>query len=892
MRTWHNAEVDKVIDVLKTTNNGLQSNDAQNRLTEYGYNELVEKKKKSMFLFFLDQFNNLVIIILIIAAIISGFLGKDIEAISIITIVILAAVLGFIQEYQASKAIDSLKKMAAPNATVLRDGETKIIPSRELVPGDVVLLKAGDKIPADSRLIDVSNLKVDEAALTGESLPVEKTKIIFENENLPIGDRKNLVFMGTSVSYGRAKAVVTETGMKSEFGKIATLLQETGINKTPLMKNLDSLGKVLGIIAIAVAALMSIIGVLKGYEIVTMFVWGVAIAVAVIPEALPAVVTISLALGVKRMVKRRALIRKLPAVETLGATQIICSDKTGTLTKDEMTIRKIFYPNKVIDVTGIGYAPEGDFFEGTNKLNIREDARLQRLLEYGALCNDAKLIKDEENVWDILGDPTEGSITVTAAKAKINIDEVQNLHPRTNEIPFSSETKRMTTIHKYDKNFISISKGAPEIILNSSTHYRNNGNIFELDENTKKHFYEVYDQFATQALRVIAISSKELISDSELAVAEVGMVFEGLFGMIDPPRDEVKAAIKTCEEAGIKPIMITGDHKITAVAIAKELGIMKDGLAYSGSEVEQMTDAELDIAVTKTDVFARIAPAHKLKIVNSLMNQGKVVAMTGDGVNDAPALKRADIGVAMGITGTDVSKEASDMILTDDNFASIIAAVEEGRSIFENIRKYIIFLLSGNMGTVLSLIVILLLGLPKPLLAVNILFINFIMDGLIAIAIGVAPPEPGIMKRKPRNVSEGIFNRESLIFTLIAGTVIASACLAIFMVLLPSDFQGQEANSFILTMFFVTLILARIFNSLNCSSINDSIFKKGVLSNKYLFLGISASLLLTILIVYVPFLNTVFSTSPLTLENWLMAAGFAFSVVIVMEIRKAIIKIK
>ena len=711
---------------------------------------------------------------------------------------------------------------------------------------------------------------------------MKKNIEVIEDLTSPLGDRKNMVYMGTAVSYGRGKAVVTSTGMQTEFGKIAGLLQSTENRKTPIQENLDQLGKKLGIFAIVLASVMSLIGVLRDEPIVKMFTWGVALAVAVIPEALPAVVTISLALGVRRMVKRRALIRKLPAVETLGAINIICSDKTGTLTQDEMTIRKIYTANKLVNVTGVGYDPDGDFNLNDKKIDIAEHPDLLRLLTVSAQCNDT-LLKKIDGSWDIMGDPTEGAMVVAAVKAGIDVDFIRNQNPRIDEIPFSSETKRMTTIHKIRHKLESYSKGAVEIILDSCSTYLEGEETRELTPEVREKIISTANEMSSHALRVLALSARNFDSNSfTMEKSEKEMTFLGLAGMFDPPRPEVKPAIDKCFSAGIKPIMITGDHKVTAVAVAKELGIMKNGGALSGVELEKMSDEEFEKSVDTTEVYARISPSHKLKIVSALMKKGHIVSMTGDGVNDAPSLKKADIGVAMGITGTDVSKEAADMILTDDNFASIVNAVEEGRSIFENIRKYLVFLLSGNMGTVYALIFTLLAGLAIPLSAVQILFINFIMDGLIAIALGVEPPEPGIMKKKPRNVKEGILNRDTLIYINVVGVVIAVVTTSAYVWGLSQGFSFKEAS----TMFFLTLILARLFNGLNCRSLDQSIFTMPFLTNIPLLVASGVSLLLSLAVIHFEFLQKAFHATELNGLEWTGLLICSVFVLIIVEIWK------
>lgn len=883
---WYKKSVFEIINALETSSDGLSTQNAKLRLEFFGKNEIEEKEQEPVWKLLLDQFKSLLIIILILSAALSAIYGKEIEAISIIIIVILAGVLGFIQEYKAGKAIESLKKMAAPHTVVIRDGKEVIVPTSEVVLGDVLVIKSGDKIPADSRITESKNLKIDEAALTGESLSVEKICSKIEGGSIPLGDRKNMLYMGTSVAYGRGKAIVVATGMKTEFGKIASLLQSTEARKTPLQVNLDNLGKRIGIFAIILASLMSLIGVLRDYPLNEMFVWGVALAVAIIPEALPAVVTISLALGVRRMVKRKALIRKLPAVETLGATTIICSDKTGTLTQDQMTIRKIYTNGKIISLTGTGYSPFGDFFINEEKLDPTSEQELIELLKAGSLCGDT-LLKKEAGSWSIIGDPTEGAIVVAAAKAGIYADELKNELKRIDEIPFSSERKKMTTIHKSSQRIVAFSKGAPEEILAESSAMVIKGELIPLTPEKREEILLEAQKLGEEALRVLGISYKNLNEQYNLDSVESDMVFLGFVGMIDPPRYEVRDAIKICEHAGIKPIMITGDHKITAVAIARELGILKEGNAISGVELETLSKEEFDEIAVKTEVYARISPEHKLKIVDALMRKGNIVAMTGDGVNDAPALKKADIGVAMGITGTDVSKEAADMILTNDNFASIVAAVEEGRSIFENIRKYLVFLLSGNIGKVLAMLICLLVALPIPLTAVQILFMNFIMDGLMAIALGVEPPEPAIMDKKPRSVKEGVLNNFSIIFIGSVGTMIGLLSVGVFYLALKFGYSEMDA----MTIFFYTLIFSRLFNAYNCRSLVQPVYKLNFFSNKALIYSAIGTILMILAISEIPFFREVFHISFIGFKEAVFILCASVTIFISVEVAK-IIKIK
>lgn len=881
-KQWHSMEKLEIMQDLQTSVSGLSQASIPNLLEKYGPNELQEEKKEHPLILLFNQFKSLLIIILVIASVISWSMGDVFEAIAIFIIVLLAGILGFLQEFQAGKAIDSLKKMASPHAIAIRDGEEIDVNASDLVPGDVIVLKAGDKIPADGRLIEAFNLRVEEAALTGESLAVDKTTEKIDGHNIPLGDRKNCVYMGTAISNGRGKAIVTSTGMHTEFGKIAGMLQNTENRKTPLQINLDALGKRLGIFAIGLAVIMSLIGVLRGEAILKMFTWGVALAVAVIPEALPAVVTISLALGVRRMVVRKALVRKLPAVETLGATNIVCSDKTGTLTQDEMTIRKIYTSGKRYSVSGVGYNPAGGIVLEESGTDASSDSSLIALLKAGSLCNDT-ILKNTGKEWEIIGDPTEGAIIVAAQKINLDYEKLKDEYPRLDEIPFSSETKRMTTINKVGTAIESYSKGAVEMILDTCQFHLLNGEIVPIDEKFRSEISQIVEEYSQNALRVLAIAKKQFTGKNiSVAEAEKDMIFLGLVGMFDPPRPEAKAAIEKCFSAGIKPVMITGDHKATAVAVAKELGILRHGNALSGVELDKLSDDEFEKTVEHTEVFARISPAHKLKIVSALMHKGHIVAMTGDGVNDAPSLKKADIGVAMGITGTDVSKEAADMILTDDNFASIVNAVEEGRSIFENIRKYLVFLLSGNMGTVFALIFTMLAVLPIPLSAVQILFINFIMDGLIAIALGVEPSEPGIMKKKPRRVKEGILNRDTLIYIGFVGILIAIVTCGVYVWAIEMHFSEKEA----MTMFFVTLIFARLFNGYNSRSLEQSILKVNFFTNKPLLISGLVSVAMSLLVLTVPFLQEVFKVTTLSVLQWTGIICASFFVMLIVEVWK------
>ncbi|MFH1032354.1 MAG: calcium-translocating P-type ATPase, SERCA-type [Chloroflexota bacterium] len=889
-KNWHNLESQEVLTTLNTSTAGLSQEEAKRRLGEFGPNELVEKKKISPWAIFLEQFKNFLIIILLVAVVLSAILGEVADAIVIAIIVVFAAGLGFIQEYRAERALEALKKMAAPTATVIRDGKETEVPARELVPGDIVILRTGDKIPADARLIASINLKTEEAPLTGESLPVEKTDKTCPAE-AGVGDRRNTAFMGTAAVYGRGTAVVTATGMNTEFGKIATMLQEVEEEQTPLQKNLNQMGKWIGIAALALCFILAGLGVLRGHPVLEMLIWGVSLAVAAVPEALPAVVTISLALGVQKMVKRHALVRKLPSVETLGSTTVICSDKTGTLTQDQMTVRRLYVDGKLIDVSGAGYEPKGGFAVNGVALSPQSSPGLLTLLTIGSLSSDTSL-DSEGGTWEIKGDPTEGALVVAAAKAGLWRQDLSSRLPRIGEIPFSSETKRMTTVHQSPQGKIAYAKGAAEVILNSSRYIFTDGKEKELTDKDREIILNAAHSMANDALRVLGLSYKKLPEDVTINEnIEREMIFVGLAGMIDPPREEVKDAVRICHQAGIKSVMITGDHKLTAVAIARELGILTDGMAITGAELDEMSDEQFGAVVEKIEVYARVSPAHKMRVVEALNKKGHIVAMTGDGVNDAPALKKADIGVAMGITGTDVSKEAADMVLTDDNFASIVAAVEEGRGIFNNIKKFLVFLLSANLGEILLMgIAILfgpLLGLEAgilPLIAIQILYVNLATDGLPAIALSVDPPDPDIMQRKPRPRHQSIFSGAVTCYLAGIGIWTALVTLGVFVWAINVGKSLIEAQA----LCFITLILVEFFNAFNCRSFEFSLFKIGPFRNRWLVGAVLLTMAISVPLFYIPFFNDIFNTYPLTLNDWIIALIAGFSVVVIVEIAKFI----
>jgi Ca2+-transporting ATPase len=882
IKSWHSQTTDEAFAQLHSQPNGLNNDEVASRLGHYGPNELQAVHRISPWEILLEQFKNVLILILLGATAISLFLGHGVESIVIAVIVLFAVVLGFVQEYRAERAIDALRKMAAPTATVLRDGTEIKIPARDLVPGDVILLHTGDRVPADARLVESINLQMEEAALTGESVPVEKHVRSLENDDLQVGDRKNMAYAGTVVTYGRGRALVVATAMQTEFGKIAQLLQTVETGKTPLQQNLDKVGTMLARAAFIVVAIIVALGLLRGQPFIEMLIFGIALAVAVVPEALPAVVTISLAIGVQKMVKRNALIRRLPAVETLGSTSVICSDKTGTLTRDEMTVRRIFSAGQMFNVSGAGYAPEGVFsVNGGTPVAAPTDA-LKLMLTAATLASDTRLVNGENDSgigWHIKGDPTEGALVVAAAKAGLTKESLDVESPRVDEIPFTSETKRMTTLHQTAAGLTAYAKGAPEMILDGCDFVLTGSGVVPLDASGRAQILLQAQEMAGEALRVLAIASKP---NAMLETAESGMTFLGLAGMIDPPRLEAKAAIAVCNDAGIRTVMITGDHPVTAQAVARELGLLYNGgRVVTGAELEEMTDEQLQRDVEDISVYARVSPAHKLRVVTAWQARGHIAAMTGDGVNDAPALKKADIGIAMGMTGTDVTKEAAAMTLTDDNFASIVAAVEEGRGVFGNIKKYLMYLISSNIGEIGLMAGSALMGLPLPLTAVQILYVNLATDGLPALALAVDPPEKDLMKRKPRDPRTGIFTRPVVTLMVLGGLWSTMINLGLFTWALNSGRSLEEA----MTMAFVSLVLIQFFKAYNFRSDRHSVLNKPF-ENKWLNRAVSWEMVLLVLIIYLPFLHKAFSTYALPLIDWLIVGGLAATIVPVLEIAK------
>ncbi len=856
----------EVLAELKASEKGLSGAEAAERLKIYGPNQIREVKQVHPFFIFLGQFKSPIVWILLAAMIISLVIKEYIDFYVIGAIVILNSILGFVQEYRAERAIEALKKLISLKATVLRDGQEMHIDSSEVVPGDILLLDTGDKISADARLLEAVNLQTQEAALTGESLPVKKELETLKKETA-VADRLNMVFSSTIVTNGHARAVVIGTGMHTEIGRIARMIQEAEPEPTPLQKTLKKLGLYIGVMVVIIAIFVFIVGVLKVDEPVTaILLTAIALAVAAIPEGLPAIVTVGLSIGVQRLTKKNALVRNLPSVETLGACSVICSDKTGTLTHNEMTVRKLYVNRQEVEVAGSGYSPEGYF--------SREPKGFELLLRIGALNNNAKL-RREADAWQVIGDPTEAALLVSARKAKIDVEKLHDLLPRVSEIEFTSERKRMTTLHADGKTKVAYSKGAPEVILSLCSKILVNGHVEHLSRAEKEQILAQNEKFARQALRVLGFAYKELKGVDAKSSPEKDMVFVGLQAMIDPPRREVRDAVEKCRSAGIKVVMITGDHISTAKAVAQELGIQ--GRAVTGLELDQIED--LASEVEGIAVYARVNPAHKVRILKALKERDHVVAMTGDGVNDAPALKKADLGIAMGITGTDVAKEASGMILADDNFATIVRAVEEGRRIYDNIQKYLAYLLSGNIGEVLVILSSILLGLPLPLIAIQILWINLVTDGLPALALGVDPIEPGVMQRPPRKSSENIFSGIAP-YIYIYPVLLTIGTLWLFDVFQQQGLAKAQAVA------FTSIVMFELFQAISCRSTRKSVFSVGVFANRWLWLAVASSLVLQLMLLYVPFFQNIFHTAALSLKEWLMILGVSVTGFIYLEFHK------
>lgn len=891
---WYRKNIENTIEEISSdSNTGLSKEEVNIRLEKHGPNELKETEREGLMSKILYQFKDFLVLILIGASIVSILVGEVKDSIVIIAIVIINATLGIIQEGRAEKALEALKKMASPNAKVIREGQLNTVPANTLVPGDLVVLEAGDIIPADLRLIESSNLKIEEASLTGESVPVEKNASNVFDDEVPLGDRNNMAYMSTVVTYGRGKGVVVGTSGNTEIGKIAELIQTFEDETTPLQKKLDQLGKYLGIGCLVVCGIVFAVGLYQGRKLLDMFMVAISLAVAAIPEGLPAIVTIVLALGMNKMVKRNAIVKKLLAVETLGCTTVICSDKTGTLTQNEMTVVKTFTDNNIVEVTGKGYAPEGEFLLNNEPLDIEDTSGLKLLLSIGTLCNDATLdYVAEDNIYRVLGDPTEGALVTLAKKGKLSNGDLSSKYPRVNEIPFDSERKMMTTFHEnyIENKVVSFTKGAPDIILKRCNSIFLNGKIQPLTEEIRKEIESTNSGFSQDALRVLAFSFRThdaLPSEISSETIENDLIFVGLVGMIDPPRTEAKDAISICKEAGINTIMITGDYKETAFAIGRDLG-MADNIknAMTGEELNKISDEELREKVKTTNVFARVAPEHKVRIVDALKYNGEITAMTGDGVNDALALKRADIGISMGITGTDVAKNTAEVILTDDNFASIVSAVEEGRIIYSNIRKFVFFLLSCNVGEILIVFLSILFNLQVPLLPIQLLWLNLITDSFPALALGVERGEPDIMNIPPRDPDEPIFDK-----TMLSGVIIQSLAITLAVMLAYlwglKHFAGLTIPR---TIAFTTLITAELMRAFSSRSEVHTLFKIGFFTNKTLVYATLASLGLMFAVVYIPVLQPIFHTYPLGLKEWSIVLRFCIIPLVAGELSKVIRK--
>jgi len=945
---WHTLSSHQVLTDLGVAENGLSSAEAKARAEQYGLNQLTEAPRPGFLIMLWDQLKDFVVMLLIVASVISVFLGEIVDAAAIMSIVVLNAVLGIVQERRAEEALAALKKLAAPEAQVLRDGQRVTIPGRELVPGDIVYLEAGNFIPADLRLLEAVNLRVEEASLTGESLAVQKNAAMQLEPGASLGDRKNSAFMGTVVSYGRGRGVVTGTGMKTQLGLIASMLQSVDSEETPLQRRLNELGKTLSIAALILVALVFVVAVFYETDLSLLFsaplsyfstfakpltgafLIAVSLAIAAVPEGLPAVVTISLALGMQEMIHRHALIRKLSSVETLGSATIICSDKTGTLTQNEMTVTRLWAANQFVSVTGSGYSPKGKFQVDKKNVSLDKFPAILTTLWLGVINNDAELTNGGDTV-KVVGDPTEAALIVAAEKAGAMHDDLDDAYPRENEVPFDSERKRMITIHtvsaptpgdpspfqndKHKDWRVVAVKGAPDVVLKLCTHYQTaDDHSAPLDEATRQSILAANDAMTRDALRVLSVAYRvmpKIVGAIVPENLEQDLIFVGLLGMIDPPREEVKIALATARQAGIRTVMITGDFPNTARAVAEAIGLLRPGKkVMTGADLDAISDAELVRVIEDTDVFARVSPEHKMRIVDALQANDEVVAMTGDGVNDAPAIKRADIGVAMGITGTDVAKETADMVLTDDNYASIVSAVAQGRIIYGNIRKFVFFLLSSNVAEIMIIFLATLAGLPAPLTAIQLLWLNLITDGAPALALAMEKGDPDIMERKPRPKNEAIINgsmRTGIIIQTITqtGAVLTAFCLGLLWELaslghLPA--AGQSGLSFLLgfnwkvveldalrtaeTMAFITLSLCELFRAYTVRSERASIFKIGVFSNKWMQYAVGLSVFLLLLVCVVPFLQDIFNTHWMTGMEWAVVFSLGILPAISEEITK------
>ena len=960
--SWHALSREEVLEHLKVRENGLTNSEVIQRQAQYGPNQMTEAPRPGFLKLLWEQFNNFIVLLLIVAAVVSAILGEWIDASAIMTIVVLNAILGIVQEQRAEEALAALKMLAAPEARVLRDGHHVTVSSRDLVPGDIIFLEAGNHIPADVRLLEAVNLQIDEAALTGESHSVQKNAAMQFEKNIPLGDRKNTAFMGTMVTYGRGSGVVIGTGMRSELGLIAKMLEGVDQEETPLQKRLDQLGKTLGIGALAICGLVFAVAVLRGTDlsiitapgggllvylsaakkqIVDMFMLAVGLAIAAVPEGLPAVVTITLALGMREMIHRHALIRRLSSVETLGSATVICSDKTGTLTQNEMTVTRIWMDGQFVTVTGTGYSRQGEFMLGSKSVNLDNYPGIGTVLWLGALNNDAQLetVEGDDQSYRIVGDPTEGSLLIAAAKADTYHKELHKAYPREDEVPFDSERKRMVTIHdirEVDPTDVSpfknqnllgwdviAVKGAPDLVLDLCTSYQTiDDKTKKIDDTLRQRIRDANDAMTEDALRVLGLAFR-VVEDAPdagtTAVEELekDLVFVGLVGMIDPPRQEVKHAMEKASHAGIRTVMITGDYPNTARAVAQEIGLLRPGhKVLTGADLDRMSDDILKNEIEQVDVFARVSPEHKMRIVDALQANDEVVAMTGDGVNDAPAIKRANIGIAMGITGTDVAKETADMVLTDDNYVSIVSAVEQGRIIYNNIRKFVFFLLSSNVAEIMVIFLATLAGLPSPLTVIQLLWLNLITDGAPALALAMEKGDPDIMVRRPRPKNEPIINSSMRSGIIIQTIMQTSAVLTAFALGLLWELealghglpQGANPLTYLInfnwhsvnldnvrtaeTMAFMTLSLCELFRAYTVRSEKASLSSIGIFTNKWMQYAVGSSILLLLLVCTVPFLQGIFNTHFMSGREWVMVLGLSFVPAISEEITKSILRLR
>lgn len=910
MNEYYQFGVEEVLQKLGSSEEGLSREQAAQRLEEYGPNKLEEGGLKSPLQILWEQMTDTMVVILIVAAVISFFIGDWKDAVAILAIVILNALLGFRQEYRAEQAMAALKKMSVPTVKVRREGHISEISAERLVPGDVVILEAGDRVPADARLVESVNLRIEEAALTGESEPVEKNAQFVASEELPLGDRRNMAYMGTVATYGRGQAVIVQSGMSTELGNIANLIQTAGMEQTPLQRRLDQLGKSLAVAALVLVLIVFGLGVLRGEDLRFMFLTGISMAVAAVPEGLPAVVTIALALGAQRMLRREALIRKLPAVEGLGSVTVICSDKTGTLTENQMTVTVLDVAGHTVEYSEyVGDEHPGELEKAPTPSSrqtemLKNHPALSLLLTGGALCNDA-VLEWEGKEAQIVGDPTEGAIVMAGARMGLPKRELERTFPRAAEIPFDSDRKRMTTVHRFPQTgdsipdkfkgiwnwegwigrfpYVVFTKGAVDSLLEITNQIWSDDHAEDMNGEWLERIQEANEKLAKQGVRVLGVacqSLEQLPEEIEESQLEKDLIFVGLMGMVDPARPEVKEAVATCKRAGIRPIMITGDHPLTARYIAEELGIAKDDGILTGQDLRSLSPEELERQVAKVSVFARVSPEHKLRIVEALQKKGDIVAMTGDGVNDAPALKRADIGVAMGITGTDVSKEASDMVLLDDNFATIVSAVEEGRTIFDNIRKFIKYTMTSNTGEIWVMLAAPFLGMPLPLQPLQILWINLVTDGLPGLALGVEPSEPDVMERKPYNPQEHIFGGGMGWSIIWVGVLMGLVSLGLGFWLWSVHHPQWQ------TMVFTTLTLSQMGNALAIRSRSQSLFTIGLLSNRAMLGAVLLTLVGQLAVIYLPFLQTFFRTGPLSLPDLALCLVLSTVVFWAIEIEK------